>query len=195
MPEAIITAEYITQDPVWNSRIVVTRWARDGNRLTRVSSKTLINMKGVSPPVKNYTGEYALLHADYVELANPKPAAWGISGWEFSMITENEAIRLEAESAERTASILAAKAEAYARYSEAMVIVRAIPAAASKELRTLNAEANRRASFVNEGEEGYVPSYDWSRRTGREILVRHGVDPDAIAAAFCVLEERLSGKA
>ena len=184
----IITAEYITQDAIWNSRLVVTRWNRDGNKLVRISSKVLTNMRDIAAPVTVVTGEHALQHVDHIELAAEKPESWGICGWRLATISEAEARRLEAASLEAAAALDAVEAEATLRKDAAIEILKAIPAAASADLAAVNAAYASRAAASNEGGEGFVPVVGWDSKSGREILARHAVDASAVIAALDILK-------
>ncbi len=66
----------------------------------------------------------------------------------------------------------------------AVEVLRSMPTGdAAKELREINAGYARMANAINEGGEGYVPHLSWASDTGRQILARHGIDSDLVAAA------------
>lgn len=69
----------------------------------------------------------------------------------------------------------------------AIAVVEGIPAAARAEIDQINVGLRNRARMINEGGDGYVPRYDWTSKTGRDTLARHGVEPaqiDGIVAAI-----------
>lgn len=108
-----------------------------------------------------------------------KSTGFGSDAADADVVAAARAFVLEI-AAENARIELASDAGEEADVVEALAVVKAIPAAAINELDAINADYAAAAARVNESGEGYVNRADWTSKTGRDVLARHGLAHDQI---------------